>query len=122
MTETAHNLITSAKALHNLDVLSSKLVDEKIFFQPAASSLDGLASPSIILSVAFVALSASIEANLIACTSSYMSGNNTSRSALRLGGCFCFKYYCFLRGGIPIFMLSVRNLVALWTLPFLFHV
>ena len=65
MTETAHNLITSAKALHNLDVPSSKLVDEKSFFQPAASSLDGLASPSIILSVAFVALSASIDQHCV---------------------------------------------------------
>ena len=54
------------------------------------SSSDGPAPP-LVLSVAFLTLSASIEANLIGCTSSGLSGNSASGSALHLGGCFCLN-------------------------------
>ena len=52
------------------------------------------------------------------CTSSGLSGNNTSKSKLCLGGCVYFKCcnVFSVRGRISFFMLSVTSLIPLWNL------
>ena len=92
-----HNfVITSAEVLHKSVVLSPNWVDANSLFQPSASSPDGPASPHV-LNVAFLTLSASIEANLNGFTSSGLSVDNTSESALRLGGCYCLTVAMLFR-------------------------
>ena len=112
-------VITSAEVLHKSVVLSPNWVDANSLFQPSASSSDGPASP-LVLNVAFLTLSASIEANLNGFTSSGLSVNNTSESALRLGGCYCFSCCNAFSvwGRVSFSRLSVSSLIALWTFPF----
>ena len=87
-------LITTVKVLCKSAALCLNWVDVNSFFQPLASSPDGPA-PHLVLSVAFLTLSGSIDANLIWCTSSGLSGNNTSGSALCLGGFFVLNVVKF---------------------------
>ena len=116
-----HNfLVTSAKVLHNSFALFPHLFDVNNLFQPSVSTHDHLAPPNV-LSLAFQTLYALIEANLPGCTSFVLSRNNTSRSALRLGGCFYFNCcnVFSVRGRTPFFMLSVSSFIVLWMLPLL---
>ena len=78
-------------------------------------------APPYVLSVAFLTLSTSIEANLIGCTSSGLSGNNTSGPALHVGGYFCFNCcnVFSVRGRISFFRMSVCSLIASWMLHLL---
>ena len=106
----AHNfIITSAK-------VSQNRLDANSLLQPSASSPDDSAHL-----LAFPTPSASIEVNLIGYTPSGLSGNNTSGSAMCLGGCYCFNCcnVFSVRGRIQFFMLSVSTSIALWTLALL---
>ena len=106
-------IITSAK-------VSQNQLDANSLLQPSASSPDDSAH-LLVLRVAFPTLSASIEVNLIGYTPSGLSGNNTSGSAMCLGGCYCFNCcnVFSVRGRIQFFMLSVSTSIALWTLALL---
>ena len=101
-------------------MLSSNWVDANSLLQISVS-IPYVLAPPLVLSVALLSLSTSIEAHLIGCTSSGLSGNNTSGPALHLGGYFCFTCcnVFSVRGRISFFRLSVSGLIASWMLPLL---
>ena len=101
-------------------MLSSNWVDANSLLQISVS-IPYVPAPPLVLSVALLTLSTSIEANLIGCTSSGLSGNNTSGPALHVGGYFCFNCcnVFSVRGQISFFRLSVSSLIASWMVPLL---